>query len=318
MEYINNNLYTQMEPCAVALGNFDGIHKGHRLLIEEVLKISKNNNYNSVVFSFYPHPSHLIKNKDKVGMIYSPQEKRFLLEEMNIDKFIEYPFDKDIATMEASVFVEEILLGKLNAKTIVVGENFRFGYKRQGDKALLEYLSKNLNFELKVISTRIFDGDVISSSLIRECIKKGEIEQSNSLLGNNYFMIGVIIKGKQLGRTIGFKTINIIPPEGKILPSNGVYITNTLVKGRIYNSITNAGVNPTVSENNLKIIETHLLDFEDEDIYNEQVIIYYYKKIRDEFKFSSVEELRKQILKDKNAAVKHFEQEGFHAVYGIE
>lgn len=291
MEYIKDTKEFTSPPSVVVLGNFDGIHIGHRKLICKALELSRKLGLKSLVLTFDPHPSFVLANKEPVDLIYLSCEKERLLS--NIDIFIEYPYDLVTAKMTPEDFVEKVICKQLNAKFIVVGKDYRFGHKRKGDIKLLEKLSSEYGYELITIQKIAYDNNIVSSTWIRQEIKEGNIELANKLLGVNFSITGKVVEGKKNGRKFGFPTANIIPHRCKILPPNGVYYSNIYVNNKKYDSITNVGVNPTLNGQE-KVVETHILGF-DEDIYGQVVVVEFIKFIRREKKFDSINELKKEI-----------------------
>ncbi len=304
MQYINDYNINQTNHTAVAIGNFDGIHLGHQKLIENIKKISKKRGLASVVFSFCPHPITVLRDFKEPFYIMSSFEKRNFLSDMNIDLFVEYPFTKQFAVIKPEDFVREILYKQLNCKVLVVGEDYKFGENRAGSFELLKQLGTALGIEVIGVP-KIFHHEVrVSSSKIRQCIINRDIELANQFLNYHYFVEGQVVHGKSLGRVLGFPTLNLLPDKSKLLPPNGVFITKTLVKGNVYNGITNIGVTPTFLVNQ-KVVETNLFDFSG-DVYDEFVKVSFYKWIRDEKKFNSKEELIAQLNTDVQLAKDFF------------
>ncbi|GMQ64558.1 bifunctional riboflavin kinase/FAD synthetase [Vallitalea maricola] len=291
MEYIKDTKEFTSPPSVVVLGNFDGIHIGHRKLICKALELSRELGLKSLVLTFDPHPSFVLANKEPVDLIYLSCEKERLLS--NIDIFVEYPYDLVTAKMTPENFIEKVICKQLNAKFIVVGNDYRFGHERKGDINLLKKLSSKYGYELITIPKIAYNNNIVSSTWIRKEIKQGNIELANKLLGENFSIAGKVVEGKKNGRKFGFPTANIIPHRYKILPPNGVYYSNISVNGKKYNSITNVGVNPTLNGQK-KVVETHILGF-DEDIYGQVVVVEFIQFIRKEKKFNSIEELKKEV-----------------------
>lgn len=284
------------EKTYIALGSFDGIHKGHLTLMREVIKLSQKNDAKSMVYTFKNHPLTIISKTSKPKIIMSNDKKIEVLKNMGIDIVCLEVFDRKLMAMEPKSFIE-MLLNKFNAKGIVIGFNYRFGYKNKGDIILLKKLSKELNFELIVMKPYKEDGNVISSSLIRELIAKGKIEQANKLLTRPFELDGIVVHGKKIGRTIGFPTVNLSYNEEIILPKIGVYFTNVIIDNKIYKGITNVGNNPTVNGDNITV-ETYILNFS-KDVYGKKIKVYFLERIREQEKFESLEILKKQLEKDK-------------------
>ncbi len=293
----------QNEGCVVVLGNFDGVHRGHQKLFEMAREKAKQQGLKTVVFSFYPHPTWVIGKKPK-PLIMSRKDKKETINELGMDILIEYPFTKEFAAISPHDFFEKILLKELKVKVLVVGSNYFFGKGKKGNATYLKEYGQKCQVEVCVVEAVRQDDKTISSSRIRELIEKGHIEEANQLLGHPYLMIGQVIHGRQLGRTIGFPTINLIADPDRVYPPNGVYATQVQVYNEWYRGITNIGYNPTVNGKS-KRIETHIFDIS-KDLYGEEVKIAFYKHIRSEKKFPSFEDLGKQITKDKEEVCTYF------------
>ena len=286
----------------VALGSFDGLHKGHLSLIRKIKQLSEENSGKSIVYTFKNHPRKFINKNNKLNLVMTNEEKISVLEKENIDILYFKEFNKDIMEMSPEEFIKNICKN-LNVKGIVVGFNFRFGHKNSGDINLLSKLKDKYNFDLYVMEPCEYKGSVISSTRIREAIIDGEIKEANNMLTRPYMLIGKVIHGKKLGRTIGFPTANLEIDSSKCIPAKGVYYTNVSVKGKIFKGITSVGHNPTVNGKELTI-ETNILDFND-DIYGNNITLYFIEKIRDEKKFNGLDDLVKQLNLDKDYAEKN-------------
>lgn len=283
----------------VALGSFDGLHKGHLTLIDKVVELGKNNDSLSMVYTFRNHPLEVIDESKAPKIIMDNEEKLEILSKKGIDVACFIEFNKRFMTIEPETFIKEII-DKFNVKGIIVGFNYKFGFKNKGDITLLEKLSEKLGFELYVMNALEENGKVISSTLIRELIRNGSINEANELLTRFYSIKGKVIHGKQLGRTIGFPTANLNITESTVLPAIGVYYTNVEIDNKIYKGITNVGNNPTVNGNNITV-ETNILDFSN-DIYHKEIRVYFIEKIRNQEKFDSLEVLKGQLENDKKFA----------------
>lgn len=294
MEYVEGREF-KYQNTAITLGKFDGIHRGHQVLLKKIIS-QKVNGLKSVMFTFSSHPQNLLQHK-KTNLIYTLEEKRILLERWGLDVLISYPFNKEVAAMKAYDFVKDVLVGQLDGKMIVVGQNFRFGHKREGDTDLLRKLSKEFGFELIVIDKLEYNGRRVSSSYIKELIAKGDLEYANHLLGNPYTIVEKVVHGRKIGRTLGFPTVNLITDEIKLLPPNGVYISNTRVNGELLPGLTSIGQNPTVGKTSEKRIETFLFDF-DGDLYDKTIRVQILSRLRDEIKFENIDLLKEEIEKD--------------------
>ena len=291
-----------LEESVVILGNFDGIHIGHQELFELAQKVGKEKNMKTVLLSFSPHPTWILGNSPK-SLLMTREEKKKRIENKGIDIYIEYPFSVEFANMGAELFVTEILLEKLNCKAIVIGGDYFFGKNKEGNVDLMKKLGAKHNFEVFAVDEVKVEDTIISSTLIRELILKGNIELANKLIGQPYRISGMVVKGKQLGRTLGFPTLNIVPDNMKVLPPNGVYISKTHILGECYYSLTNIGNNPTVNGKQ-KMVETFIFDFCCE-VYGENIEVEILKPIREEIKFASLDELTNRMNQDKDIALEY-------------
>jgi riboflavin kinase / FMN adenylyltransferase len=285
----------------IALGSFDGLHLGHMSLIDKTVELARKNNARSMVYTFKNHPLNTINKELAPKLILSNDYKIQLLEKSGIDYLTFVEFNKAFMKILPEDFIEN-LIKKYNAKGIVVGFNYRFGFKNLGDVEVLSSLSKVFNFELYIIDPIKIRGDIVSSSRIRELICEGDIMKANHYLSRPFMLEGKVIKGKRLGNKIGFPTANIDYDKSNVLPQGGVYYTVVEVNGLKYKGITNVGYNPTTNDNKLSI-ETYILNF-DKDIYNQTIRLFFIKRIRDEKKFNSLDELIVQLKKDKQYAAR--------------
>ncbi len=295
MEIIKGDNF-KLNKSAVCLGKFDGVHKGHRMLIDYVSNIE---GMPGVMFTFDMNPRTLFDADFKT--IYSEEEKISLLKNTGLDMLIEYPFTKETAALSADDFVKDILVGKLSAGVICIGKDFRFGHNRLGDLELLLSLSEKYGFKVKAFDKATFEGSEISSTRIRNLIKEGNVKKAGELLGSPYFIEGPVVHGHALGRTVGMPTANIIPDECKILPKFGVYASDIFIDGRKFRGITNIGVKPSVGDKEIPGAETLIFDF-DEDIYDKIIKVELLDFIREERKMGSLKEVREQVEIDSKRA----------------
>ncbi len=316
MEYISGTKEFHLKDTAVALGKFDGLHKGHRILIDKITAC-KAQGLKAVMFTFDFHPAAWLKNKPQ-DLIFTREERKQWAKNMGIDVLIEFPFDAETSAQEAEDFVKKILVEELDAKVIVSGTDFRFGHNRRGSVEMLAEMGKQYGFRMDVceklqMEAPIYDASGrtdkielqdVSSTLIRQAITFGDIEIAAQLLGTPYAIHGDVIHGKAIGRTLSFPTANITPEKNKITPPNGVYISRVLIGDKSYRGISNIGYNPTVSHDHVKKIETFILDFQD-NIYDERITVEFLKFVRPEMKFNNVEALRRQIDADVAFAKKY-------------
>lgn len=285
----------------IALGNFDGIHIGHRKLIDKACSLAKDNNGSSMIYTFKEHPLKLI-NKDLNPPLLMDNERRIeIFESLGIDTVKFKEFDDNLMKMNPEEFIKN-LSNRYNPLGIIAGFNFRFGYKNSGDINLIKNLQDKYKYKSYVINAVKIGDNIVSSSLIRNFIKDGNINLANKFLGSNFSIYGKVIHGKKIGRELHFPTANLDSSDF-IIPGSGVYYTNVLYKSVLYKGITNVGNNPTISNDNPIRVETHILDF-DKDIYDDYIRIFFVKKTRDEIRFDSLQQLKNQLILDKEAARK--------------
>lgn len=295
MKYIKNTLdFYIEEPTVISLGKFDGIHRGHELLMEK-LSAKKEDGLKAVVFTFDIPPKKSVEQIE-AKVLTTNEEKVHIFENMGIDYLIECPFTKEIMCMEPEAFIE-MLVTKLHVKCIVAGDDFHFGHNRRGDYHMLQKYAYIYQYEAVIIPKMQEDDRDISSTYVREELMAGNIEKANHLLGYRYFVEGIVAHGNQIGRTIGIPTINQIPEKEKLLPPFGVYLTEVYIDDQRYYGVTNVGCKPTIKGDNPVGVETHLLNFK-EDIYEKKVTVEFIKRVREERKFQNVEELKEQMMHD--------------------
>ncbi len=297
---------TKMEaaPSVVILGNFDGIHLGHRMLLHEADQLAREQGLRRRVITFSPHPKQAMGQPD-FRLIYSESQKDTLMEETGwVDELILLSFNETLRTMLPEEFFETVLMQRYQAKAIVVGYNFHFGVKGSGNTALLQKLCRAHGLKCRVVEKLDIAGEEISSSHIRQLLQAGHMEQANLLLGRPYFVEGYVARGKQLGRKMQTPTINILMKEERLAPSKGVYVSQTHTERGVFPSISNLGNNPTVGGESLRT-ETHILDFAG-DLYGQTVRVELLKFLRPEQRFDSVEALQSQLAKDIAAAKEYF------------
>lgn len=296
MEAITQKIDFNIDDCVVVFGNFDGVHKGHQFLIEATINKAKSMGLRSALFTFRPHPTYVVMGKEEKDIIFTPEEKMQVVESFGIDYYIEYPFTMDVAKTAAEDFVNDVIINSLNAKCVVVGDDFRFGSKRAGDVDLLKKMGSELGFEVMSFDKLCDRERSISSTWVREAVKEGDMELFEELTGRQFPVVGVVEHGRAIGRTIGFPTANLAAIPSKILPPNGVYASYTTVKGVKYKSITNVGKKPgTVTDE--MIVETYILNF-DEMIYGEKIQIDIAHHMREEYVLESLDHLKRLIEQD--------------------
>ena len=288
--------------CA-AIGIFDGVHIGHKSIIQLVKQSAHDDNLSSCLITFNPHPQEVITGR-KLPLIVPFKERVKLLEQEKLDITVCFSFTTEFSGLSAEEFITGILVGRLNLKKLFVGPDFVFGRNRGGNTELLCKLGKELGFETKIVSQVTKNGHPVSSTEIRNLISDGNIEQVNEFLGREYSIEGIVNEGEKRGRILGFPTANL-DTEWEFLPREGVYITYAVLSRERYRSITNIGYRPTFGNNGL-LIETHIFDFE-EDLYGKNIRIEFLKRLRDEKKFDGIEDLKSAISLDVKNARKYFE-----------
>jgi len=296
MDYITGEITFHMEnPSAVSLGKFDGLHRGHQKLIRHVLE-QKKRGLSTVIFTFEKNPTRMLSGLSGQN-IMTNKERKDMLEAAGIDRLLECPFVPELSHMEPERFIEEVLVRQMKAAFVAVGEDFHFGYQRRGDCRLLEKMGERYGFQTEVIEKEQSHGRDISSTYVREALHEGNIPLANELLGYRYFVSGEVLHGRQIGRTLGLPTTNLVPPDDKLLPPNGVYLTRTIMEEGDYYGITNIGYKPTVGGETRKGVETFLFDFSG-DLYGRFLKVEFLEFERPEQKFKSLEELKARILSD--------------------
>ncbi|WP_306566262.1 bifunctional riboflavin kinase/FAD synthetase [Flavobacterium lindanitolerans] len=280
------------------LGTFDGVHLGHKKIIERLTQEAEKSNTESLVLTFFPHPRMVLQGNSVIQLLNTIQEKAELLESIGLQNLIIHPFDESFSQLSAEEFVKTILVDQFQIKKIIIGHDHRFGKNRSADINDLIAYGKLYDFEVEQISAEEIDEVSISSTKIRKALLSGDIQLANEYLGYNYFITGTVVKGRQLGRTIGFPTANLkIEEEYKLIPLNGVYIVKSYWNGKEIFGMMNIGTNPTV-DGKERTIETNFLDLE-EDLYGKEMRIYFLQRIRSEEKFDSIDTLKAAIENDK-------------------
>ena len=286
------------EGTAVAIGKFDGLHLGHRKLLREILR-QKEDGLKAAVFTFDPSPE-VFFGMNPARELSTNEEKRELFREIGIDILVEFPFNKATAAITPERFVIDILCGMMNAKFVAAGTDLSFGAMGKGNFELMSSLARHLDFEACKIDKIERNGKVISSTLIRDLVEKGDMEEAAACLGEPYKITGRIVHGRALGRKIGIPTLNQIPPADKLLPPFGVYYSEVRADGRTFKGMTNIGIKPTVTDEHRTTVETYLYNFSG-DLYGEYAEVKLLTFRRPEHRFANVEELRKIMQNDIRA-----------------
>lgn len=297
---IRENLkdYNSTKPSVITIGTFDGVHIGHKKIINQLTSISSKNNLISILLSFFPHPKMVLQNDKELKLINTIQEKEGLLNSLNLDYLIIKEFTKEFSRLSALEFVRDILVNKLNAKHIIIGYDHHFGRNRTANIEQLKEFGELYDFKVTEILAQDIDDIAISSTKIRKALINGEITLANKFLGYNFFFSGNVVHGNNIGKTISFPTANIkIDAPYKLVPKNGVYIVKTIIDNQITFGMMNIGYNPTFNGKQ-KSIEIHFMNF-NKNIYDKTLTIEMILRIRNEIKFNSVDDLKKQLEQDK-------------------
>lgn len=290
--------YSSKNPSVITIGTFDGVHIGHRKIINQLTTISSTDNLVSILLSFFPHPKMVLQSNNEIKLINTINEKQDLLNALNLDFLIIKEFTKEFSRLSALEFVRDILVNKLNAKHIIIGYDHHFGRNRTANIQQLREFGELYDFTVTEILAQDIDNIAISSTKIRKALNNGDIKLANNYLGYNYFFNGTVIHGNNIGQTISFPTANIkIDESYKLVPKNGVYIVKSFIDNKCVFGMMNIGTNPTFNRKN-QSIEIHFLDF-NKNIYNQSLSVEMITRIRSEKKFSSVENLKKQLELDK-------------------
>lgn len=293
MDIINEKEFNIGEPTVVAIGKFDGIHLGHIELIKHLQKIRNEKSAKSVIFTFNPSAASFFGGQS-IKEITTVNEKRVIFENLGVDYLIEFPLNEATANIEPDIFLRDYMKKMVNMKYIVAGDDITFGRKGAGNASLLIKMADTLDYEVELIDKVKYDLKDISSTYVREEIKAGHMDMVTKLLGHPYSFAGVVESGFQLGRKLGFPTMNLYPDEEKILPPMGVYYSEVYFEGATYPGLTNIGVRPTVSNDNHVSVETFLYDF-DKDMYGKEIITRLLDFKRTELRFESKEALKSQM-----------------------
>ena len=289
--------YTENTPKVLSLGMFDGVHFGHISIINLLKSVAQENNLETAILTFWPHPRKVFNPNDEIKLLNTLNEKLNLLENANLDVVFLKSFDENFRNLTGEEFIRQILVEKLNVKHIIIGHDHVFGKNKSGNFELLQKLSKELDFVVQQLDA-VKEGEFnISSTKIRNCLANGNIIGANKMLGYHYSVSGKVIDGKKLGRTIGYPTANIEVDELKLLPKKGAYIVEVYVKNKFYKGMLSIGTNPTVNGDKLTV-EVYILDF-NEDIYGDEITVKFRDFLHEEIKFESLEKLIERLDEDK-------------------
>lgn len=300
--YHSLETFKKLPNAVVTSGTFDGVHQGHQKILSRLKEISKSVDGETVVLTFWPHP-RMIVSEDSHGLqlLSTIDEKIQLFESFGIDHLIITPFTRSFSELSPSEFIQQVLVDCIGTKKFVIGYDHRFGRNREGSFEFLQKVAPSFGFDVEEIPRQDIDALAISSTRIRKALLRGNVTEANELLGLPYRFSGLVVKGKQLGRKLGFPTANVeIKESYKLIPVNGVYAIEAVLRGQLYNGMLNIGIRPTVDGSN-RTIEAHLFDFQ-EDIYGEHLEVRLLHYLRPEMKFDSLDNLVRQITTDKEIA----------------
>ncbi len=290
------------------MGTFDGVHIGHRKILEKLIQNTETEEYESLVLTFFPHPRMVLQGQSEIKLLNTIAEKIDLLEKIGIQNLVIHPFDEKFYNLSAEEFVKSVLVEKFHVQKIIIGHDHRFGKNRSANIDDLIAFGKQYHFEVEQISVQEVDAVSVSSTKIRKALLEGNVAMANEYLGYDYSLSGTVVKGKQLGRTIGFPTANLkIEENYKLIPKNGVYIVKSILDQKTVFGMMNIGFNPTVAGENLTI-EIHYFDF-DANLYEQKISVSILSYLRPEQKFGSVTLLKEQLQKDAAAALGYFNQD---------
>lgn len=301
METIQNISHFKQVPhqTVVTIGTFDGVHLGHRKILERITNNAKNTGLKSTVLTFFPHPRMVLQKDVDIKLLNTLEEKKQILEGLGLDYLIIHPFTKQFSRLSAIDFVRDILVNNIKAKRIIIGYDHRFGRNRNANIKDLISFGNTFDFEVEEIPAQEIEDVSVSSTKIRKALLDGDVETANSYLNYAYMLTGTVKKGRGLGRDFGFPTANLhISEEYKLIPKNGAYVVKSHLDGKEYYGMMNIGFNPTV-DGSKKSIEINFFEF-DGNLYEKKIQVALLHRIRDEHKFNSIEELKEQLKKDKN------------------
>lgn len=302
-QHTNANTFSGSKNTVVTIGTFDGVHIGHQKIVNRLVNHAE---LDSVILTFFPHPRMVLQQDNTIKLLHTIEEKTSVLEQLGLDHLVIHPFTKEFSRLTAQQFVEDILVNQLKAKKIIIGYDHRFGRNRTADISTLKDFGEQYGFVVEEITKQDVDDVAVSSTKIRTALQKGQIEKANAFLGQPYMLTGTIVRGKGIGKTLGYPTANIQIEEAyKLIPKNGVYIVKTNFKGITYFGMMNIGTNPTVGGKS-QTIETYFFNM-DTDLYGSKMTIQMLKRIRDEKKFASVDQLIEAMQNDEKISINYIE-----------
>jgi riboflavin kinase/FMN adenylyltransferase len=293
----------QWHNVVLTIGTFDGVHQGHKSILQSVVQEAKAIDGTSILITFDPHPRKLIFPNESLKLLSTLEERWALVGEAGIDVTVVVPFTQQFAAQSAQDYIQDFLLRLFEPQLIVIGYDHHFGHDRTGDIHMLARYAADHHFEVKEISAQLIADAAVSSTQVRKALLAGAVDVAAAMLGKPYHINGKVVQGAQRGRTIGYPTANIqLPDADKLIPQMGVYAVQVYMNQLHYKGMLNLGVNPTVSDTQDLKIEVHIFDFAQE-VYGAEMDIYFVARIRDEMKFTSLDELKMQLALDKENAI---------------
>lgn len=300
--FFNTDELPAFRNAVITIGTFDGVHRGHKTILKEVVEHAKAVNGESVLLTFEPHPRKLIFPNVPLKLLTPLNEKLELISKEGIEHIVVVPFTRDFSNLTAEQYVKDFLVKMFKPESIVIGYDHHFGYDRTGNIDLLKKFSADYGYKVFEISAQLIDEAAVSSTKIRTALNEGHVAEAAAMLGRHYSLSGHVTGGAKLGRTIGYPTANLLPEDPEqLIPANGVYAILANWNGQTFKGMLNIGFRPTVTKDVVLHIEAHLFDF-DKDIYDQKLELLFVERLRDEQKFPSVDALKEQLHKDKEAA----------------
>lgn len=293
----------EFKNAVLTIGTFDGVHKGHQAILNDVIHQAAENDGESVLITFEPHPRKLIYPEQSLQLLTPLEQKIRLILENGIHHIVVIPFDTAFASLSAHEYVADLLVKKFRPACIVIGYDHHFGHDRKGNLALLQEMSQTYGFKVHEIQAQKIDEAAVSSTKIRKALQQGDVTTASMMLGRTYTLKGTVVSGAKIGRQLGYPTANVAPSDAdQQIPANGVYAIRAIYNGQSFNGMLNIGIRPTVSEERKLHIEAHLFDF-NQDIYDQELELAFVARLRDEKKFGSLDELKAQLANDAEQAV---------------
>jgi riboflavin kinase/FMN adenylyltransferase len=300
--YSDRSEIEKVKSAVVTVGSFDGLHRGHLKILETVKKVAVETNAESFVVTFDPHPRSVLAQNSEVNILTSLEEKKWIIEETGIENLMVIHFTREFSQLTSEEFIKKFIVDKLNASHMVIGHDHKFGRDRLGDENKLREIGSKFGFGVTAVSAETLDDDTISSTKVRNFLFDGQLDKANLFLGRFYSICGIVVKGAQRGRTLGFPTANVqVDDAKKSIPKNGVYVVRCVLGSQSYYGVMNIGYRPTFENKHELVPEAYILDF-NRDIYGEKIKVEFVKRLRDEKKFESKDSLIHQIEIDKKEA----------------